>query len=202
MNPVENQDKSNANNNRDHRYELLIKEYEIAAARYENIYKAIWQNFYYMGILSAAILTFGSKNLLLSITIIASLLPLSFWYLATYIPMDHYGKLTARRLGEIENDLNNCYLNNTPPKLKIYAEFSERYKNLSQKPKWSVNTAVTCGLLFVISLLFYNGFIVISTTLNEKAKPSMIQIQSEQSKINGRLKIIENKLNSLNKISR
>lgn len=42
-------------------YELLIKEYEIGAIRYENIYKAIWQNFSYMSFLSAGILILAAK---------------------------------------------------------------------------------------------------------------------------------------------
>jgi hypothetical protein len=38
-------------------------EYEKAAERYENLYRALWQNFSYLSLLSAAILTFGSNQL-------------------------------------------------------------------------------------------------------------------------------------------
>lgn len=46
----------------EHIFGLFKLEYEQAAERYENIYKAIWQIFSYMGILAAGILTFGSRN--------------------------------------------------------------------------------------------------------------------------------------------
>ena len=71
-------------------FDMFKLEYELAAQRYENIYKAIWQNFSYMAVLAAGILTFGSKNgsfrwnEILSI----ALLPLVFWFLATYIPAE------------------------------------------------------------------------------------------------------------------
>jgi hypothetical protein len=41
-------------------YDLHKMEYELAAARYENIYRAIWQNFSYMAVLAGGILTFGA----------------------------------------------------------------------------------------------------------------------------------------------
>ena len=51
-----------SNQNWERIFELFKLEYEQSAERYENIYKAIWQIFSYMGILAAGILTFGSRN--------------------------------------------------------------------------------------------------------------------------------------------
>lgn len=88
-------------------YEL---EYRIAAGRYENIYKAIWQNFSYMAALSAGILAFSSKALPLSTVVALSCIPLLFWFFATYLPMDHYARQARRRAAEIEEVLTNAIL--------------------------------------------------------------------------------------------
>lgn len=50
-------------------FELFKLEYQQAADRFENIYKAIWQIFSYMGVLAAGILTFGARNLSIEATV-------------------------------------------------------------------------------------------------------------------------------------
>ena len=86
--------------------ELLKQEYKMAAERYENIYKAIWQIFQYVAALSAAILAFGSNVLPLGVVGILAFIPLIFWYCVTFVPMNSYGDETAVRLYNIEQSLN------------------------------------------------------------------------------------------------
>ena len=89
-------------------FKIYKVEYEKAAERYENIYKAIWQIFSYMALLAGGILTFtSSKNCIsLPLIIVISLIPLIFWFLAIYIPMDYYGQSTRKSLSKIEEKIN------------------------------------------------------------------------------------------------
>lgn len=103
--------------------DLYKLEYETAAERYENIYKAIWTNFSYMSVVAGAILTFGS-NFYPNATLIAflSCLPLLFWYYATFIPMNRYGYKAVGRLAEIEELLNDEF----KTQLDHYKNFGSR----------------------------------------------------------------------------
>ena len=94
----------------DRKFDLFKMEYERAAERYENIYKAIWQNFSYLAVVSGGILAFGpDAQLPIEVVVTAALLPLVFWFLVTYLPMDRYGNLARARLGAIEAILNEEY---------------------------------------------------------------------------------------------
>ncbi|MDF5722810.1 MAG: hypothetical protein PUP91_20505, partial [Rhizonema sp. PD37] len=88
------------------KFEIFKLEYEQAAQRYENIYKALWQIFSYMAALTAAILAFASRNIPLLIVAIIAPLPLFFWFFAIFLPMDGYGQQIRKRLSDIENHLN------------------------------------------------------------------------------------------------
>lgn len=92
-------------------FNLFKLEYEQATQRYENIYRAIWQIFQYMAFLSAGILTFSSKSDIFPIPVIIliALIPLVFWFLATYIPMDKYGRDLGKHLGQMENKINENF---------------------------------------------------------------------------------------------
>ncbi len=122
-------------------FELFKLEYEQSAERYENIYKAIWQIFSYMGILAAGILTFGSRSssLPIQVTAFIALTPLLFWFLAIYIPMNNYGEKAREHLGNIEIRFNNIslYLFNHPWELKHYRDFANKKK--AQNPQNSRN---------------------------------------------------------------
>ncbi len=136
--------------------DLFKIEYEQAAQRYENIYKAIWQIFQYMALLSAGILTFGYKATFFppEIILFISLIPLACWFLAIYIPMNRYGKTTREHLEEIEGKLND--------------QFSQKYWSITHytnfykaKPWWQVSQAVNfLGFLLLATLvfLFFNKF--------------------------------------------
>lgn len=86
--------------------ELLKLEYSKGAERYENIYKAVWQNFYYMSVVSAGLLTFGQRNLAAPILAFFAVTPVAFWYFATFLPMDLYGQEVRRTLRRVENYIN------------------------------------------------------------------------------------------------
>lgn len=95
----------------DPKLELYKLEYERGAVRYEDIYKSVWTNFSYMAIVAGGILTFGSNFFREHPNWLALLacLPLFFWYMATFIPLNYYGDEARRRLGRIEETVNQEY---------------------------------------------------------------------------------------------
>jgi hypothetical protein len=93
----------------DPKLELYKTEYELTAARYENIFKAVWQNFSYMSAISGAVLAFGGDRLQPHFLWFIVCLPLVFWYWATYEPLNRYGDKAEDRLGKIETKLNSDY---------------------------------------------------------------------------------------------
>jgi hypothetical protein len=99
-------------NRRDNWFELLKLEYDKGADRYENIYKAVWQNFSYSVAVGAALLTFGAGKLRLDLLQFAAMSPVVFWFVATFIPMNFYGELTRARLRTIERDFNEVFFYN------------------------------------------------------------------------------------------
>ncbi len=118
-------------------FDLLKLEYEKAADRYDNIYRAIWQNFSYMAVLAGGILTFGSKDLDRVFVYFLALTPLTFWFVATFLPMDHYGDETRKRLSSIEDQINLIYFpKKTDPQLKHFKLFK------ASKYKWRVREIV------------------------------------------------------------
>ncbi|HKM65647.1 MAG TPA: hypothetical protein VJX70_00665 [Candidatus Acidoferrum sp.] len=94
-------------------------EYQLAASRYENIYKALWQIFSYLSAVTGALLTFGGDHFQSNFLWVLASLPLLFWYLSTYSPMNHYGDLCLTRLAGIEDDINAL----SDSKLKHYKDF-------------------------------------------------------------------------------
>jgi hypothetical protein len=104
--------------------EFLRLEYSKGAERYENIYKAVWQNFSYMAVVSAAILTFVTKQPLKWPFESIVLAPLVFWFWATYVPMDKYGNDTRKRLADIEHQINEVFFPSVgDPQLIHYTNF-------------------------------------------------------------------------------
>ena len=161
-------------------FELFKLEYEQSAERYENIYKAIWQIFYYMSILSAGILTFGSSNSSLPIEAIVSiaLTPLVFWFLAIYIPMNQYGEDARKRLKDVEEKINNISKDNW--EIEHFTNFKK------SKPPWRVVNAVyffgviisiVWVILCIILLIFLFRFIPYSIDLLNLQKSSSEKIE-------------------------
>ena len=106
----------------DSKLELYKLEYERAAIRYEDIYKALWQIFSYLSAVTAALLAFGvdrfQPNLFWSLVCT----PLLFWFWATYWPLNKYGDLCLDRLVEAEKLLNQNY----KTELAHYTNFKNR----------------------------------------------------------------------------
>lgn len=99
--------------------ELLVTEYEHCLDRYENLYKALWQNLSYLSVLSAAIVTFASAKFDWRLVAIIAGAPLLFWYLAQFRPLDMYGRIARSRSAEIERILNALHF--SPVETKVIA---------------------------------------------------------------------------------
>jgi hypothetical protein len=205
-----------------HRLELVKLEYEQATQRYENVYRAIWQIFSYMAILTGAILTFGASQFPLTLVLIAGPLPLVFWFFAIFLPMDKYGQLTKKRLKDIENSINEDFFSSTSGssnsnyKFNHYTEFSNSSESESSVDKlfarltWRVNSTVKSFALIVV-LLWVVAFIITlnnSSRINSKAMtirlepplssstqdPEIQEVKQELENISQKLTSIENLL--------
>lgn len=101
-------------------------EYQLAATRYENIYKAIWQIFSYLAAIAGAILTFGGDHFQHNFLWVLASLPLFFWCVSTYLPMDRYGHSCLNRLAKIEEEINGL----SGSDIKHYRDFNPKGKGL------------------------------------------------------------------------
>lgn len=131
-------------------FELFKLEYEQATQRYENIYRDIWQIFQYMALLSAGILTFASKDSRFPTEVIVfiALLPLVFWSLAIYLPMDGYGQDVRKRLKILEEQQQFNYAN---------------FNFKGAKPKWlqwRVRRAVVFFGVLILSSWTFSGILI------------------------------------------
>jgi hypothetical protein len=89
--------------------ELYELEYERAAIRYEDIYKALWQIFSYMTAISGGFLAFGGDRFQANLFWFLASAPPVYWFWSTYVPLDNYGRDIGKRLGGIEEELNHKY---------------------------------------------------------------------------------------------
>lgn len=160
-------------------FEIFKLEYEQAAQRYENIYKAIWQIFSYMTVLAAAIVTFGSNNLPLWAVVVIAPCPLIFWLFAIYIPMDFYGQQCREQLLDTETNINEVFLKYSQIKLSHFSKFSAKRKLHSQKPLWPVHIAVWvfAGVGTFVWLCF--SFMVFTNSNQSEPKFSRVEIKVE-----------------------
>jgi len=139
-------------------------EYEKCAQRYDDVYKAAWTNFSYMAIVAGAILTFGGDRFLPELSAFLACIPLLFWWLASFEPLNRYGDQVIERLSCIELILTNLYsLDTLTPKqtaavarhkgLRHFRNFKEREKKgikipASKKFRWAI-----AGIIFFFGLL-------------------------------------------------
>jgi hypothetical protein len=93
---------ADADDNEKAALELYKLEYERGTQRYDDIYKAAWTNFSYMALVAGAILTFGGDRFLPELSAFLACLPLLFWWLASFEPLNKYGDQVIDRLGLIE----------------------------------------------------------------------------------------------------
>jgi hypothetical protein len=182
--PTEPPSPFNPDDQRTNWIELLKLEYENAADRYENIYKAIWQNFSYMALVAGGILTFGGKELeVRSLLYFLALSPLFFWLVATFLPLNHYGESIRTRLRQIEDDINRVYFSGRDdPKLAHFKLFEGTHY------RWRVRTAV--GIFGVlIGVAWSVSGVVAGSQLFSTNKPSSVkplQLRLEPLQVNPR----------------
>jgi hypothetical protein len=86
--------------------DIYKMEYEKAAQRYNDLYNAAWTNFSYMALVAGGLLTFGGARFVTPLTAFLACLPLLFWWIATFEPLNRYGDMVQTELGEIEKALN------------------------------------------------------------------------------------------------
>ena len=134
-----------SNEKRDVALELYKMEYERCAERYENIYRAIWTNFSYMAILAGGILSFGKGTLTQEQVVLVAAVPLFFWWLATFEPLNEYGDKTLLKLKEIEQKLSEEY----DVHLSLYSDFHER------TPRLRVREVVRIAFSLLILVVLY-----------------------------------------------
>ncbi len=139
---------SGGNPSSDAALELYKLEYERAAIRYEDIYRAMWQIFAYLTALSTALLAFGSESFQANLFACLVCLPLLFWFWATFLPLNRYGDECGKRLAAIENHVNNAY----GTKLGHYQGFEGRRGTQLWK-KVRVRSAVVV-FFFLLHLFF------------------------------------------------
>jgi hypothetical protein len=89
--------------------QLYTLEYQKAAERYDNIYRSIWTIFSYMTVVAGGFLAFGADRIEPHALICIASIPLLFWLLTTYLPLDRYGTQVIKRLGQIECILSRDY---------------------------------------------------------------------------------------------
>lgn len=87
-------------------FDLYKMEYERCAQRYDDLYGAAWTNFSYIALIAGAILTFGSDSFMTELSIFVATLPLLFWWIATFEPLNRYGDQVQSRAACIEKLLN------------------------------------------------------------------------------------------------
>lgn len=132
------------------KFELYKLEYERAAIRYEDVYKAVWQIFSYMTAISGAFLAFGGARFQQNLFWFLASAPLVYWFWGTYVPLDRYGKGVGTRLAEIEKRLNEDY----NVALAQYREFEGRKTQLGSGSlrvchvAWPVFIVLTCFFIY------------------------------------------------------
>jgi hypothetical protein len=123
-------------------------EYQLAAARYENIYKAIWQIFSYLSLVAGALLTFGGDKFQQNLLWMLASFPLFFWYLSTFRPMNRYGDLCLMRLVGIEADIYR----ESGADIKHYTHFSDNRSHGILRARYTIHVlCIVLGVFFVVN---------------------------------------------------
>lgn len=136
-------------------FQAYLVEYQECIESYRHTYGTIWQAGAFSAAIAAAIISFtGNGDLFQFFTP----LPLIFWYLGIFIPMNRYGELRNDRLMEIEELLND----NIPSlKMRHFSKYGHYRKNKIgffkriYKGKWRVNQVVTVFIILIIIMQFF-----------------------------------------------
>lgn len=169
----------------DKRFELYKLEYTTGVQRYEDIYKSLWTIFNYMAILAGGILAFGkgsgaSHNLIIAIACV----PLLFWFWATYLPLDSYGKLVEKRMKAIEELFN-----------KNYDATLSLYTNVQNRGWFRIRVKYIIVILAIILHLTFYSFITKYNT--ETPLPPKPTTEENLESINNTLKSLSNSRNEI-----
>lgn len=170
--------------------DLYKVEYEQAAERYENIYKAVWTNFSYMSLVAGGILTFGGNILGDPVfTAFLACIPLLFWYVVTFVPMNTYGDRAVERLAQIEALVNDKY----GTRLDHFSSFNRRrYRvwHILTRPSvrfamllFFVILALTAATFFMQTFFNSSPLLRITDLKNPKALVQRLQADNEQDKV-------------------
>lgn len=122
-----------------------LEEYGRSADRYNEIYKAVWQNFSYMALVAGAILTFGKDALGATPAALLACAPLIVWYWATFEPLNHYGDLVERRLVQLEAELH----------FELYTML--QHDRSPVEPRRRVRNGLLLGAFCVVAVSFLLG---------------------------------------------
>lgn len=154
--------------------DLYKMEYETCAKRYNDLYSAAWTNFSYMALFAGGILTFGGTRFVTSLTAFLACLPLLFWWIATFEPLNRYGDQVQKDLGDIENALNALCFPNTlitavesgldkpqtrPKGLTHFQDFANREPAQLSVSKAFAKTLVAIFLFAVLLMFALHAFL-------------------------------------------
>jgi hypothetical protein len=204
-------------------YEL---EYKTGVKRHDDIYKSMWTNFSYMAILAGGILTFGKDRVPVEWIAILACLPLLFWFWASFLPLDRYGNLVAKRITEIERVLNKSYFekivdasllenNNDETKLRnglfLYTDFERRKQvnkenifvrllKLVRNPRENIRVIHSISFFSFILHVFFFGLLLSNAFNYFRPSHQPIQIETTEKRlesINNTLQNIGNSMDGL-----
>jgi hypothetical protein len=138
--------------------DLYKMEYETCAKRYNDLYSAAWTNFSYMALFAGGVLTFGGTRFVTSLTAFLACLPLLFWWIATFEPLNRYGDDVQGDLGRTEKALNALAVSTIPSiptdashGLCHFQDFAGRAGKSPSDQRIVVKWAI--GVLFFVLLL-------------------------------------------------
>lgn len=86
--------------------DAYLREYEQCMESYRHTYQTIWQVGSMFAAIGGAMFAFGDNAGKLSWTQALAPLPLLFWYLGVFLPMDRYGDVRRETLVWIETAIN------------------------------------------------------------------------------------------------
>ena len=128
--------------------EAYLAEYKECAECYRHTYSTIYQSGGLLATASGALMAFASSPIIQSI----SLLPILFWYIGIFIPMNSYAEHRSTRLKNIEEELNRSIGDLTMRHFSLYDQ--ERKKKLGLVKRlgahWRVSQVM--NVLFFILL--------------------------------------------------
>jgi ribosomal protein S27E len=137
-----------------------LREYEQCAESYRQTYATIWQAGAVCIALSAAWIAIGKGQAGIESMPYwfksTMLLPVLFWWVGIFLPMERYAEQRSTRLGKIESELNR---NVTGLHMRHFQEYNELRRGKKVRPwEWTVKEIVnplcfTAGLIEVVLLL-------------------------------------------------